>query len=140
MSKSNLEKEIEEILARLDQFVPEEGRLTRLRRRVADASRDLTRSLQGLVPRVSLGQLMIASFLLIVLAYLFRFSIPGLARYAIIAGLALFVVAFALSVRGGGRTRYERRWRGQVMNLSGPALGSRIRGWFRRPSRKDRRR
>ena len=138
MSKSNLEKEIEEILTRLDQFVPEESRLARFRHRLADTITGLPRGLVALLPRVSLGQLMIASFLLIVLAYLFRFYIPSLARYAIIAGLVLFAVAFALSLRGGGRTRYERRWRGQVMDLSGPGLGRRFRGWLRRPPKKDR--
>ena len=141
MSKNSLEREIEEILARLDRFVPEERRLPRLRRRLGGAASGFLQGLRGLMPRVSVGQMMLAAFLLIVLAYLLRvLDVPTLARYAVIAGLVLFLVAFALALGSGGRTRYEKRWRGEVMNLSGPSLGGRIRGWFRRSAKKNRRR
>jgi hypothetical protein len=46
----------------------------------------------------------------------------------------LFFGAFVLSVVGG-RSRYEKRWRGQVIDLSEPSLGSRLRNWLQRRSR-----
>lgn len=144
MAKSNLDKEIEEILARLDKF-PQEGRLARTRRRLRRAFRGMGQGFSSLVPRVSVSQLAIVGAVLLALALLFRSFIGGLAPYALIAGLVLLGIAFLLSIRGAGAGRpgyrYEKRWRGRVVDdLSGAGLGSRIRDWFRRPSRKDRQR
>jgi VIT1/CCC1 family predicted Fe2+/Mn2+ transporter len=136
MAKGNIENEIEEILTRLDKFVPEERRLTRVRRRLAKAIGRQTAGLSRLTSGFSVGHMMIAAFLLIVLSLILNAYDLGIARFAIIAGLVLFGVAFVLSIRGTGRPRprYEKRWRGQIVDydMPGPSLGSRIRGWFRR--------
>ena len=130
----NIEREVEEILRKLDKFVPEEGRLTRTRRRARQATSDFVHTLLARLSRISLGHLMLASMILVVVAFFFRSASPVLARWVIIGGLILFVTTFILSLLGG-RSRYERRWRGQVIDLSEPSLGSRLRSWLQRRSR-----
>jgi hypothetical protein len=129
-----IEREVEEILRKLDRFVPEEGRLARTRRRLLQAVSDFSHALMVRLSRVSLGHLMLVSLVLVVLAFFFRSTSPTLARWVIIGGLILFFGAFVLSLLGG-RSQYERRWRGQVIDLSEPSLGSRLRNWFQRRSR-----
>jgi VIT1/CCC1 family predicted Fe2+/Mn2+ transporter len=129
-----IEREVEEILRKLDKFVPEESRLARVRRRLRQAASDLLHTVLARLSRVSLGQVMLASLILVVVAFFFRAASPTLARWAIIGGLILFLTAFVLSLLGG-RSRYERRWRGQVIDLSEPSLGSRLRSWLQRRSR-----
>jgi VIT1/CCC1 family predicted Fe2+/Mn2+ transporter len=129
-----IEREVEEILRKLDKFVPEEGRLVRARRRLGRAASGLLHTLRVRLARISLGQVMLASLILVVVAFFFRSASPTLARWAIIAGLILFFTAFVLSLLGG-RSRYERRWRGRVIDLSEPSLGSRLRNWLQRRGR-----
>jgi VIT1/CCC1 family predicted Fe2+/Mn2+ transporter len=131
----NLEREVEEILRKLDEFVPEEGRLTRARRRVATALSDTLHGLLAGLSGISLGQLMLGSLVLVVVSFFFRSASPGLARWLIIAGLILFCAAFVLSLLGR-RPHYEKRWRGEVIDLSEPGLGSRLRNWLQRRGRR----
>ena len=126
-----IEREVEEILRKLDKFVPEESRLARARRRLRQAASGLLHSLRVRLSRISPGQVMLASLILVVVAFFFRSASPVLARWVIIGGLILFCTAFVLSLLGG-RSRYERRWRGQVIDLSEPSLGSRLRSWLQR--------
>lgn len=130
----NIEREVEEILRKLDKFVPEEGRLARARRRAWQATSDLLHTLRVRLSRISPGQVMLASLILVVVAFFFRSASPVLARWVIIGGLILFFTAFVLPLLGG-RSRNERRWRGQVIDLSEPSLGSRLRHWLQRRSR-----
>jgi hypothetical protein len=130
----NIEREVEDILRKLDKFVPEESRLARTRRGLGQATSDLLHALLARLSRISLGQVMLASLILVVVAFFFRATSPTLARWAIIGGLILFFTAFVLSLLGG-RPRYERRWRGEVIDLSEPSLGSRLRSWLQRRSR-----
>jgi hypothetical protein len=129
----NLEHEVEEILRKLDKFVPEESPLTRSRRRVGQATSDLMNAVIARLSRISLGQVMLASLLLVVAAFLFGRGNPLLARWVIIGGGILFFTAFALSLRGGRRD--EKLWRGRVIDLSEPNLADRIRDWLRRRKR-----
>src|SRR3989337_897174 len=126
-----MEREVEEILRKLDKFVPEESPVIRTRRKVGHAASDSLHAVAARLSRISLGQVMLASLVLVVLAYFFRYANPALARWAIIAGLILFFTAFVLSLMGG-RSRYEKRWRGEVMDLSEPSLSTRLRNWFQR--------
>ena len=129
-----IEREVEEILRKLDKFVPEEGRLARTRRRFGQATSEFLHSLAARFSRISLGHVMLVSLLLVVVAFFFRSSSPTLARWVIIGGLILFLSSFVLSLLGG-RSRYERRWRGQVIDLSEPSLSSRLRNWVQRRGR-----
>ena len=130
----NLEREVEEILRKLDKFVPEEGPLTRTRRRLGQAVAESIHAMAVRLSRIALGQLMLASLVLVLVAFFFRGASPALARWLIIGGLILFLTAFVLSLLGG-RSRSERRWRGQVVDLSEPSLGTRLRNWLQRRGR-----
>jgi hypothetical protein len=127
----NLEREVEEILRKLDKFVPEEGRLARTRKGAGQAVSDFLHTILARLSRVSLGQLMLTSLVLVLVAFFFRGASPALARWAIIGGLVLFLTAFSLSLLSG-RSRYERRWRGRAVDLSEPSLSTRLRNWLRR--------
>jgi hypothetical protein len=130
----NLEREVEEILRKLDNFVPEEGPLSRTRRRVGQAASDVFRAVVVRLSRISLGQVMLVSVILVAGGFFFGRGNPLLARWVIIGGLILFFTAFVLSLRGSG-SREERRWRGQVIDLSEPSLADRLRAWLRSRNR-----
>jgi hypothetical protein len=122
-----LEREIEEILSKIDKF-PKESAFGRLRRRWAKRFRRWRGSLALRLPRVSLGRVMAASLLLIILAYAFRSTAFG--RYAFAVGLVLLFSAIAVSFFTARRPKQETRWRGQVVDLSEPSLADRVRGWL----------
>ncbi len=50
-----------------------------------------------------------------------------------IAGLALLVLTIGISFVIN-RRRPEKRWRGQVVDLSGPRFVDRLQGWFKKHS------
>ncbi len=113
------EREIEEILRNLDEFVPEEPWYHRAARRVG--------GLRGRLPVLSLGSwrryltvqwLMVASISLMMLGFLLRMVSGQLAWYANLLGIVLFVAALAMSVFHFGRPGYKKRWRGQVVDIS----------------------
>lgn len=138
----NIEREIEEILSRLEEFVPEEGVAHRMRRRSSNWAANLHRAIVSRLAGISLGQIMLASLVLVLAALLFGRVNPLLARWVIIAALILFFTSFVLSLRPsraakGGPT-VEKRWRGQVMDLSEPSLAERLRAWLRGKRRRTR--
>jgi hypothetical protein len=122
-----LEREIEEILNRIDEF-PKESAFGRLRRRWGKRFRGWRRRLTPRLPHISLGHVMAASVLLIILAYAFRSTAFG--RYAFAVGLVLLFSAIAVSFFTARRPKQETRWRGQVVDLSGPSLADKVRGWL----------
>ncbi len=131
----NLEREVEEILRKLDNFVPEEGPLTRTRRRVGQAASDFVRAVLVRLSSVSLGQVMLVAAIVVVVGFVFGRGNPLMARWVIIGGLILFFTAFVLSMRGGA-SRDDRLWRGRVINLSEPGLADRLRAWVKRRYRR----
>lgn len=131
-----MEREIDEILRRFEQYAAKRRRSGRWRRQVMTWFSQALDWLSVRLSHISLGQLMIASFLIICVAYFFRWMNPVLMRWVIIGGLVLFLTAFVFSLRRG-RTpiRYERRWRGQRMDYDQPSFTDRVRAWFDRNRR-----
>ncbi len=142
-----LEREIEEILGKIEQFPNQETRARRARRRnvnrvtstVAGWQQGVARQLG----RVSVSQIMLMSFLLILFAFFFRGrGIPAfLSSWILVAGVILFVSAFAVLLlgrgRGGGGGSVEQRWRGRTIQYrTGPTLGDRVRRWWTSRSRR----
>jgi len=143
--KDRVQREIEEILDKLDTFVPEE-RFTakmRARQRTQTAERDgpsvwqrLTRPLTNL----TLGHLMLAGIAVFAIAYLFDDQLGSWSVYLLIAGVLLTGSALLFSIINGGNTRIrvgsggkvQKRWRGQVIEYHEPGPLDRVRGWFRR--------
>src|SRR3546814_9307793 len=97
-----LEREIEEILGKIEQFPDAETRAKRTRRRsvnrftarLADVQRGIARRLG----HISVSQLMLASFLMILFAFFFRGrGLPSTASsWLLLAGVILFVSTFAV--------------------------------------------
>jgi hypothetical protein len=132
-----IEREIEEILRKIDDL-PEKPRNVRKRpERAAPAFENPSRaappprtgSSGGSLARVSLNQVMGWSLIAVLIA--FFLPIPG-SGWVILAALLVFGVAFLLSRMGGGGSRGgEKRWRGEPMDLSGPSFPERIRDWIK---------
>ena len=132
-----IEREIEEILRKIDDFVPEKPRRS-VRKRPFDKpptafenpSRPIStpKSTTGLA-HVSLNQVMLWSLIVVVIA--FFLPIPG-SGWVILAGLLVFAVAFLLSRMGGGSSRgVQKRWRGEPIDLREPGLPDRIKAWVK---------
>jgi len=133
-----LQREIEEILNKLDEFIPEQKSSSRIRKQWNEKLHAFGGRLGGLMSHVSMGHLMVASLILIFVAFAFRSSTIG--QYSMIAGLSLLGLTIVVSfVANRRRTRSEKRWRGQVVDLSGPGPLDRLQGWFRRRRSRTRR-
>lgn len=136
-----VQREIEELLDRLDNFVPEDRLASKIRkRRHAETDPGLLERTWKRVSHFSLGQAMLAGLALILISWVFRSPLGSLASPVMIVGIILVIGAFVLSVVNGDsrRTiagRQEKRWRGQVIDYSEPSPASRIRDWFRRRRR-----
>jgi hypothetical protein len=138
MPDDKIQREIEDILSRLDHFVPEEGVGSRVRKRSSGAAESLGRFLAPLA-FISIKHVMLAALALIVIGFFAGNAYPAFGRWTLIGGVILLFTAIALSFfnRGNGAPQApEKRWRGQPMQLEGPTFGNRVRAWFqakRRP-------
>ena len=125
-----LQREIEEILNKLDEFIPEQKASSRIRKRWGEKLHAFGGRLGGLVSHVSMGHLMIVSLVLVFIAFAFRSSAIG--QYSMIAGLSLLGLTIVVSFLTNRRTRSEKRWRGQVVDFSGSGPLDKLQGWFRK--------
>ena len=132
------EREIDEILSRLDKLPK---RPQRLRRQNGLAVRLTTmqRALTIRLARLSMSQVMLAGIALILFGFFFRAAMPELWFYVVTFGLILFFTVFVLSFFGFGAHSPRRNsayWRGRPVQSyysSGPSLASRLREiWQRR--------
>lgn len=124
-----IEREIEEILKKIDNFVPERTR--RPARRVGQPFAAALSWFAHRLARVSLNQVMAWSLLTVIIAFFVR-GVPG-ATWVMIGALIVFATAFLLSRSRGGATRpaVQKRWRGEPIDLSGPSLPNRIKAWLK---------
>jgi hypothetical protein len=137
MPDDKIQREIEDILNRLDNFVPDEGVASRMRRRSSGAANAFARAVIAPLARISLRQVMLTALILVVVGFIGMRVNPMFGRWLLIGGVILFLTSFALSLfsRASPPT-VEKRWRGQPMELREPGLSDRLRSWFqskRRP-------
>jgi hypothetical protein len=125
-----LQREIEEILSKLEEFIPEQKPASRIRKRWGGRLRAFGSKLGRLASHVSMGHLMIASLVLIFIAFAFRSSAIG--QYSMIAGLSLLGLTIVVSFIANRRARSQKVWRGQVIDLSGPSFFDRLQNWFKK--------
>lgn len=139
MSDQRVRREIEEILGRLEEFVPEEPVATRVRRRSSGVTSTFRRGLVAPLPRISSRQVMLTALALVVIAFIVMQVSPAFGRWVVIAGVALFLGSFVFSFFSGRKSSTtEKRWRGRPMELDEPSFGHRMRSWLqtkRRPPR-----
>jgi len=130
-----LQKEIEELLSRLDTFPPRRSPVARARDAIGRPLREAASWLRGLrLPHVSPGHILLLAIAIMVVGYVAQPGGDSVTRYVIVGGIVLFIAAFVLSLRrsaDGGRPP-EKRWRGEPMELGGPRTGGRRRSWWGR--------
>jgi hypothetical protein len=122
-----IEREIEEILRKLDKVTPQQAR--RQARRVGQPFGAAQSWLAHRLARVSLNQVMVWSLLTFIIAFFLR-GIPG-ASWIMIGALIVFGTSFLLSKAFTSQTQSQKRWRGQPMDLSGPNWPNRLKAWLK---------
>lgn len=134
-----VQREIEELLGKLDNFVPEERLVSKIRsRRKAESGPGALDGLRSRLGRVGLGHVMLGGLALLLIGTFFRGPLGGAATWCVLLGIAMTVVAFILSIVNGDSRRtlaggggQQKRWRGQVIDYSEPSATSRFRDWLR---------
>lgn len=140
-----VQREIEELLDQLDNFVPEERFISKVKsRRKAEAGPGFIQRMWTAVKKpftkVTLGHLMLVGLALVVTAWLAPGLYGGYSGWAALAGFLLTGTAMVMSFLGwdarrtiaGGRV--QKRWRGQVIEYEEPRR-NKLRDWFRRKDR-----
>jgi hypothetical protein len=123
-----IEREIEEILRKIDNFVPDRTR--RSARRVSKPFFAAQGWIAHSLARISLKQVMMWALFAFIVTFFLR-GIPG-ATWIMIGALIVFGTAFLLSRSGGSRgASTPKRWRGEPMDLSGPSWPDRVKGWIK---------
>ena len=133
-----LQREIDEILSNIEQFPDAAQRKRRAQRRAFDdaLARALARQREWVrsLGRVSLSQLMLLSFLMILGSFFFRGIVPIAWPWVMYAGVILFIVSFGLMTLGGGRNPMagapRQYWRGREMEYRPPSLSQRLSRWW----------
>jgi hypothetical protein len=121
-----IEREIEEILKKIENFPDRKSGRVPPRRQVPPGGGVIQRWLA----RISLRKVMMWALFAVIVAFFMR-GIPG-AYWILIGALVVFATAFFLSTRGGpAANQYEKRWRGQPLDLSGPSLPDRIKAFLK---------
>ena len=138
MPDDKIQREIEDILNRLDTFLPEEKAPSRVRQRPPGAASSFLHGLIEPLAHISLRQVMLTALLLIVAGFFVAKAYPAFGRWVLIGGVILLFTSFALSFfgRGSAPPATEKRWRGQPLVLDSPTLGDRLRAWFRAKRRR----
>ena len=134
-----LEREIEEILDKIEQFPSPESRWARAQkqaiRRFGGVFAERQRAFASQLGRISMSQVMLASFLLILGALFFRRLGPA-NQWLLYAGIILFITSFAVLMftrrsSPAGAMPHER-WRGRPVRSAQPGtnLVERVRMWW----------
>ncbi len=142
MPDDRLEREINEILDNIERFPGPESRRARARKRLllrfANSIASSQRAVARQLSRISIGQLMLISFLVIGGSIFFRRFSPLLMQWALLAGVVLFVSSFAILVFARGRSSRQGYWRGREIGSDSPSIPVRLRRWFSARGRKGR--
>lgn len=141
--QDRLEREINEILSNIEQFPSAERRKARARSRIVQRIGDTVSGWQRAIMRsmsgISLSQLMLLSFLMILGSLFFRRMVPLAWPWLMYGGIILFLVTFTLMFfarRSGGDNATEY-WRGRrVSYQQQPPFTLRLRQWWGRYTRR----
>jgi len=124
-----IEREIEEILKKLDNFVPERTR--KPVRRVGQPFIAAQSWFAHRLARISLKQVMMWSLFVVLVSFVLMRGLPW-ATWVMVGALIVFATAFVLSRSvGSNAPQAQKRWRGQPIDLSGPAWPDRLKAWLK---------
>ncbi|MBI4321974.1 MAG: hypothetical protein HY675_26070 [Chloroflexi bacterium] len=117
--RKKYEREILELLEKMDSFVPEESRFERAGRRLSQLRQHLLRGVSAAIGqlRISPTTLLVASLMLAILGYGLHGLVAWVASYISAASLALFLAAFAVHIANRRKRQTQHRWRGRVIEL-----------------------
>ena len=125
-----IEREIEEILKKIDKF-PEGSRQPRVRRPAGNNTPRRSGSGSKWLSSVTMRKVMMWSLFAILVGALVLRAVPG-GYFLLIGAIIVFVTAFILSTRGGPTTNApEKRWRGQPLDLTEPSWPNRLKAWWK---------
>jgi hypothetical protein len=132
-----IEREIEEILRKLDNVSPGAKKTPRIRKSGARPLGALQSWLAHSLARISLNQVMMWSLIAFIASFFLMRVVPG-ASWVMIGSLILFGTAFQLSRSRGSSPKpaTEKRWRGQAMDLSDPSFADRLKAWLKGKKRR----
>ena len=127
------EIEIEEILKRAEDVLPKDRARPQSQRTepAEQTPGPLSRLTGGRKLKISAGKLMLISFGLLLLALILGATSLGFVLPLVVAGLVLFVIAYALFFVRPGSGSYEKRWRGRVIEENASPF-ERIKRWLKR--------
>jgi hypothetical protein len=134
-----LEREIEEILDKIEHFPTPESRRARARKRyirqIGASIGQRQRAIAAQLGRISISQVLLISFLMILGSFFFRRFNPILMNWVLYAGIILFVTSFAImmfSKRSATGASPGQRWRGREIQegYRQPSPLDRLRRWW----------
>jgi hypothetical protein len=124
-----IEREIEEILKKIDKF-PEGSRQPKGRRPAGSGPVKRSGGGSKWLSSVTMRKVMMWALVAVIAAFFLR-GIPG-GYWLLIGAIIVFVTAFILSTRSGPVTNApEKRWRGQPLNLTEPGWPDRLKAWLK---------
>ena len=120
-----IEREIEEILRKIDNFPDRPRPKPRKPSKTSSA-------LQRWLARISMRKVMIWALFAAMVAFFLRDIPGGIGYFLMIGAIIVFVTAFMLSTRGTGPSGApEKRWRGQPLDLSEPGWPDKVKAWIK---------
>ena len=124
-----IQREVEDLLERLDKFPPPKPWHVRLRDSIADGIVGVLDAFASIpFPRLSAAHVVLISILVMVLTFLV-FGSDGFGRWIIIGAVLVFIAAFAFSLRRKSSPGEQKYWRDRPMDIDDPSgRGGRRRG------------
>ncbi len=114
MPEDKVQREIEDLLNRLDTFLPEESVASKVRKRSSNAASSMLRSLTEPLTHISLRTVMLTALGLIVGGFILGNVYSSVGHWMLIAGVVLLLASFVLSFltrgSGAGPPPPEKRW------------------------------
>ncbi|MCC7103763.1 MAG: hypothetical protein IT307_01355 [Chloroflexi bacterium] len=127
------EREIDELLSRLEGRPRKEPLSRRIGRRVRPYSSGFQSGLRAFLRRPPSEQFMIAALVMVIAAVILGYFAPRIAGYVSALSILCFVVALGLSIAGRRSPGYQKKWRGKIVDYpAGPSIWNSLRKWFRR--------
>jgi hypothetical protein len=132
------EREISEILERMERTGPSRGLSQRFRRWRRRKAQGVRQGVSGVAGRWSAGRLMVIGLVLLLGALFFARFLGGLTAWLAIGGLALLIAGYVAALSQTSAHREQPNWRGRpgayyagIRNFSWNEILRRWRAWWR---------
>jgi hypothetical protein len=127
------EREIDELLGRLEGRLRKEPLSRRIGRRVRPYSHGFQSGIRAFLRRPPSEQFMIAALVMVIASFILGNFAPRIAGYLSVLSILCFVLALGLAIAGRRSPGYQKKWRGKIIDYpTGPSIWTNLRNWFRR--------